>query len=87
MIVLENLKMPLCGLNRKIFKKIRERFESSESWILRGLKGAFSEWNRKIFKKIEHVTCCPQLPRSTYCKFKYTHVSVDVRIHAAVVII
>ena len=43
MIVLENLKMPLCGLNRKFFKKIRERFESSESWILGGLEGDFSE--------------------------------------------
>ena len=43
MIVLENLKMPLCGLNRKFFKKIRERFESSESWILGGSEGDFSE--------------------------------------------
>ena len=43
MIVLENLKMPLCGWNRKILKKIRERFESSESWILGGSEGDFSE--------------------------------------------
>ena len=43
MIVLENLKMPLCGWNRKILKKIRERFESSKSWILGGSEGDFSE--------------------------------------------
>ena len=35
--------MPLCGWNRKILKKIRERFESSESWILGGSEGDFSE--------------------------------------------
>ena len=35
--------MPLCGWNRKILKKIRERFESSKSWILGGSEGAFNE--------------------------------------------